>query len=128
MLARRRSGAGSLAAWATCVVAALCLVEGAAAEEPAYRNKVVSLGLARGKGSYVKHTEEAVSVAKGIDLKKDKQEATWKLSDGLSNVEGISIEATYMPGYYLRSKILSKVDMDSGKVLKKRCAAPIIIF
>ena len=86
------------------------------------RNKIVSLGTAN-KKSYVKHVEKAVRVEKGMDsssLKKDRKEATWKLATGLSNVEGVSIESTLLPGYYLRSEIPSKVQMDSGKVVKSR--------
>jgi len=117
-----RHGAGSSAPLLFLALSTLCWAQRAAAEEPAFRNKVVSLQIMGGKGNqFVKHTAEAVSVVKGIDLMKDKKEATWKLSDGLSNIEGISIESTYLPGYYLRSQVLSKVDMDSGKALKARC-------
>lgn len=54
------------------------------------------------------------------DMKQEKKEASWKIHPGISSNEAVSIESTLLPGYFLYSKIPSKVDTDKGVKLTAR--------
>ena len=88
-----------------------------------YVNQIVSLtpySKFDNENFFLSHKNKLVSLKKDPDMKQEKKEATWKIRPGLSHNDAVSIESTLLPGYFLHSKIPSKVETGRGAKLKPR--------
>lgn len=84
-----------------------------------YRHKIWSLESLSKPKEFLKNKDTAVSVSKEFDFKQQKMEASWKFDEGLGNIEGVSLEATMLPGSYLTYALPPKKDLNGNEPDKR---------